>query len=260
MLVCTHPTMRHLFKHTVVRAALALAATTTLAPAQAGLVSGYWDPLFGSTLPGLSWALRADFFVPNSCIARGDGVHAITDTGCGTASVNNAYLRMFNATTDGPTDIDNIGASLGGQVRDFAGPGSALTVTAIKVGNGQVVGVSTTTPDDARKFTGVPETQGKFFTLGFSLTAPDLRCINCGPSDVPAELGSLEQILVTYSSADQSLPQLLDIDGNPVGVKLNGSGDFLGYTTTPVPEPATAAMALAGLGLLAALARRRRRA
>ena len=68
--------------------------------ARAGLISGSWDPSFGPALPGLNWAVRAQFFVPDACTAQGDGVYFTNAGLCAGSSTLSFYLRLYNSSAN----------------------------------------------------------------------------------------------------------------------------------------------------------------
>ena len=218
--------------------------------AQAGLVSGSWDPAFGSFLSHLSWSGLAEFWVPDTCSAQADGIYSASGL-CGGTTVNSA-----NVTFTGDLSLP------GSQTIDFAPLG--LTPTAVKVAGNQVVAVATTGAGLGVP-SGAPAAQGNAFVLQFTATSPILLCIACsqnGPDyinnapNVAASVNGMEQTFYTYT--DGGAPKLVDAYGYPVGVKLGSDGDFIGYTSQPVPEPGTWALMLGGLMAVALRMRRRR--
>jgi hypothetical protein len=233
------------------RAAVALGlGLGALGSAQAGLVSGAWDPLFGPFLANLSWSGQAQFYVPDTCSTQADGVHPASGL-CGGVTVNFANVKFFDAATT-PT---------GDQIVDFATLG--FTVTGVKLWSNQVVAVVTNPAAGVANPTGAPAAQGNLFGLEFTPTSPMLWCIACGQAgpdfnnpNLSATVNGMEQTFVTY--LDNGDPKLVDAFGNPVGVKLDGQGTVIGYTSPPVPEPATWALMLGGLVAVSALRRRRR--
>ena len=218
--------------------------------AQAGLVSGSWDPAFGSFLSHLSWSGQAEFWVPDTCSAQGDGVYSATGL-CGGTTVNFA-----NVTFTGDAALP------GSQTIDFKPLG--ITPTSVKVMNNQVLTVATTGAGLGVP-SGAPAAQGNAFVLQFTTTSPILLCIACSPTgpdyinnapNVSASVNGMEQTFYTYT--DGGAPTLVDAYGYPVGVKLGSDGDFIGYTSQPVPEPGTWALMLGGLMAVAMRMRRRR--
>lgn len=219
--------------------------------AQAGLVSGSWDPAFGSFLSHLSWSGQAEFWVPDTCSAQADGIYSASGL-CGGTTVNSA-----NVTFTGDLSLP------GWQTIDFAPLG--LTPTAVKVAGNQVVAVATTGAGLGVP-SGAPAAQGNVFVLQFTTTSPILLCIACSPTgpdyinnapNVAASVNGMEQTFYSYYDDNQT-PKLVDEFGKPVGVKLDSGGSFVGYTSPPVPEPGTWALMLGGLMAVAMRMRRRR--
>ena len=67
-------------------------------PAQAGLITGSWDPEFGSALPGLSWSAYAELTASDACTAAVGNQTVGTGTGgpCADAKVNAVFLQLYN--------------------------------------------------------------------------------------------------------------------------------------------------------------------
>jgi hypothetical protein len=90
-----------------------------------------------------------------------------------------------------------------------------------------------------------------------------------GRPNVAAATTDLEQFLVTYTSNTTSNPKFVDSSGNAVGTRLDGNGDFKGYSTSvagaivttaiQVPEPGMLLLAGAALAALALSRRAARR-
>lgn len=264
--------IRHLLATSIMAA-----GSLAMAPhaAHAGIITGSWDPEFGPYLPGLSWAARAEFYVPDTCSAQADGDYANAGA-CAGSVVNNAFLRLYDTAVADPnnffevslnssnTDFENNGASPGYQIFD------------IRVRSGQVVGVNASRADIAFfnsfltpifSFYTAQSSVNNIFGMTFSLAGPDIWCLGCdnvngyptgfnnGNPAVYASKAELEQFLVTYTDAGP--PKLSDGLGNPIGARLDGEGNFLGLgtasSTSTVPEPGSLALALAALGALVGL-------
>lgn len=236
------------FKHLLLAGCLGLGG---LGDAQAGLVSGSWDPAFGPFLPNLSWSGQAEFWVPDTCAALGDGIHLVSDVACLSTTVNFA-----NVTFTGDVSLP------GAQTIDFKPLG--ITPTSVKVMNNQVFAVATTGGGLGQPSL-APAALGNAFVLQFTSDSPILLCIACSPNgpdyinnaqNVSAGVNGMEQTFFSYT--DSGAPTLVDALGNPVGVKLGSDGNFIGYTSAPVPEPGTWALMLGGLMAVAMRMRRRR--
>lgn len=259
------------------RSALVAALASPFA-AQAGLVTGNWDPLFGSSLPGLSYQVKAEFFVPDACSAQGPGIFSVSSVACAGATVVSARLRLFDPGSD-PNDFFQTDSD--SYWFDLAAPNN-YGVAEIRVQNQVVVGVSAglaanlaanppaLTPPSAAIFTGVVATAlGNSFGLHFTVNGPVVTCFQCVlPGGVPntdnpnvlAGTTGLTQFLVTFD--DNQRPKAgTDARGNPIGAVLDSNGNFLRLGTDPnlVPEPGSLGMALAALLALGTVGQRRRR-
>ena len=243
------------------RAALVLALSSPLA-AQAGLVTGAWDPQFGPPLPNMSWAIRAEFSVPETCIALGNGDHLVSHLACAASTVNFARLRLFDTVADAGTDFYD--ATPTSAIENFNNVGTFLAVTAVRVLNGLVIGVATTANTNSGTGIGYPYVAaalGNTFGLGFALDGPNVICVACsatgftfGNPDIVAPRDALEQVVTTFN--DNGTAKLVDARGNAIGVRLNGRGDVIGLTGTPVPEPGSLPLVVGALASAAWLRRR----
>ena len=269
----------------------ALAATALLhTPAQAGLISGNYDPDFGSALPGLRWAARVELNVPNACIDLG-GTQSTAGVDCAGAQVLAVFLRLFN-TSYTPVDWSAPGAYFSASPdllayglcsnavssdpaytsRCFGNVGNYFSLSALRMEGGNVVGldmgVSTIFPTNVNLGSGqelVPTSaQGNTFTLSFGLTGPNLVCTTCPGGPVASQTDGLRQFLITYTSNNTSQPKYTDAAGNPLGALLDERGRVLGLATSidsqPVPEPGSLALVATALAAAALLRRRRPRA
>lgn len=258
-------------------------------PAQAGLVSGNWDPEFGSALPGLSWAVHAEVLVPDNTCADLAGTQSTATGACAGATVQGVFLRLFDSNYTPPdwsapdayqsvlpsmltygycdTSVSSNPAYTG-RCDSF---GSFFNLSALRIEDGSVAGLQTSVGAVFGSLVtvgGVPQAwpasaQGYDFSLGFTVNGPQLACINCPGGPIDSQLDGLRQFLITYTSNDTSTPKFTDAAGNALGVRLDARGQVLGRSTSinaalPVPEPGSLALAAAALAA-AALVRRRRR-
>jgi hypothetical protein len=227
------------------RAALLVALASPLG-AQAGLVTGNWDPEFNAgPFTDLSWSVNAEFFVPDACIALGNGDHSIAGACTGT-TVNQAFLTLFRTSNTLESGTEN-----------FAG---SLLATGVRVLDGQVIGVATTLGATVL-YPYVFAALDNNFALGFTLTGPSVVCVGCSidgydevASNVTAPLEDLEQVLTTFN--DNGTAKLVDANGRAIGVRLDGRGQVIGLTGTPVPEPGSLPLVLGALASAAWLRRR----
>lgn len=266
----------------VVLAALLLGT----APARAGLVTGNWDPSFGSFLPGLGWQVRAEFLVPNGCSSQGDGnflTSANPADPCfrGDISVLHVWLRLYDIGLADANDFFGVNAH-STYVDMQLPPSVGYGISEIRVNSGQVSGIvagradllygaglvltpvllstalCTDPPDCNTVISAIPTAQGNLFGLTFGLDGPVLKCHSCvsstesgGPVDVISEASDLRQFLVSYDSNDTGTPRATDAEGHPLGAVLDAQGQFLGLGTGigafAVPEPPALLLGLTAL-------------
>lgn len=260
-------TMHNALTTIATRAALVLALVSPLS-ANAGLVTGSWDPVFGSPFSDLSWALKARFNVADACIGLGDGDHQFSSPPtCGVNEVVEASLWLFPTSSTAPTDFNNFGIGKG-HVEDFIYyEGIFPRVTGIRVLNGQVVGVQADVLSDNGAgvlYTSVSEALGNRFALGFDLDGPNVICMACSSTgytpdndDIISQRTNLEQVLTSFN--DNGSAKLKDANGRAIGVRLDQRGAFVGLTGTPVPEPGSLPLVLGALASAAWLRRRQAR-
>ncbi len=87
------------------------AALAPVAPAQAAVVVGAFDPAFGPSLPNLGYRGTATFFVPDACFATVGFVNNSAACSSGAMAVQAVNLQFYNVSTPGqPTLLTNITA------------------------------------------------------------------------------------------------------------------------------------------------------
>jgi hypothetical protein len=256
------------------------------APAHAGLISGSWDPLFGSALPGLNWSAYAELSVPDAC-TNTSGPQTVASGVCAGSKVLAVFLQLYD-TGFGALDWSNpasyassppgsatfaiCDSSVSGNSaytsRCNSNFGNYFGLSALRIDGGSVVGLQASV---GATFAAVNPGGGpdswpstalrNNFTLDFGLDGPSLFCVTCPDGPVKSSSDGLRQFFVTYTSNDTSTPKFTDSTGKALGVVLDDKGQVLGRATSInaqfVPEPGGLALVLAALGA-AALARRRR--
>lgn len=258
----------------IARRAALVAALASPFTAHAGLVTGNWDPLFGPFLPGLSYQVRAQFFVPDACSTQGDGTFSAVGL-CAGATVMSANLRLFDGLAD-PNNFLQISANSFNfnMVPGIAPPADgAFGVSQVRVLGGQVVGVAagqmisgsvTAVSPVGAIFVGiVPSALNNTFGLHFTAFGPVVTCFDCSNTgsgaipanpDVVAGTAGLTQVLTTFN--DNGAARLADASGRAIGVRLDDTGRVVGLTGTPVPEPGSLPLVLGALASAVWLRRR----
>ena len=243
--------------------------------AQAGLVSGTWDPAFGPYLPGLSWSASFKMQIPNTCSNQADGDYAtIGDCALTTGYVEQLRLYLFN-TGDTPLGYFELGSY-------------GWNVGSVRVKNGQIVGVNTgASPvfeltysfDGTDYFSNPSSAKGNTFDLSFNLNGAKLTCLHCvntfsnqPPPGTNYDLPNIDsspvdvkQFLITYTDNVGFVPKFTDSSGQALGARLDGNGGYLGQSTSisaplvgTVPEPGGLPLVLTAVLTGAAALRRRR--
>jgi hypothetical protein len=274
-----------LFHHLRIAATGLTLAVGVHGGAQAGLITGDWDPQFGSTLPGLNWTVHAELLVPNACSTQGDGTFTTSSGNCAGTVVQGVFLRMYN---DGYTANDwgdlstyssdppyaatwaicdsSVSANPYYMARCNGNFSTPYSATDIRVASGNVVGLNsgaapTTFITSVVTMMGTeswPSTANfNQFQLYFTATGPVLTCLACNDGDdTVADTTDLTQFLITYNSNDTSEPKFTDEQGNALGAVLDGEGTYL-RQATGVPEPGALALVLAALTAVGWSRRRR---
>lgn len=192
--------------------------------AQAALYTGKWDPAYGSIFPVLGWSATAVIYVPDPCLASGDGNHLPTGV-CAGFDVQSAQVEFYNianpssilATFNLNTDVD---------------------VNGISTAGGTLSGIDTSY---------------------FSYFTPALDIAGSGVYSFSLVLygGDLAQLIYSNSTANSPFCGSFPTANTVCGVSANPARGV--FTLTPVPEPETYLLMLAGLGAVGYGARRRRR-
>lgn len=262
------------------------------APAQAGLVSGSWDPAFGAALPGMSWAVHAELLIPDNACTDLAGTQSTSSGACADAKLLGLFLRLYDTPAGAPDwsspaaytsslfdaaafSLCDSSVQLDPAFTSRCGSSfgsNFFSLQALRIEGGSVVGLDATVLPGFLtlvNFGGGPQSlptsaQGNTFALNFTLNGPRLTCTTCPGGPVQSDIDGLRQFLVTYTSDDTSAPKFTDSSGNALGVQLDQRGQVLGRSTSidgalqPVPEPGSLGLAAAALAAAALLRRRRR--
>jgi len=272
--------MHNALTATATRAALVVALASPLG-AHAGLVTGVWDPLFGSFLPGLSYQVQAVFSVPGACSTQVDDtyiVNGVVPGACDGSTVVSARLRLFDGAADPNNFLQFSANSYSFNMVPVATPPAdgAFGVSHVRVQGGQVLGVAagqmisgavTPVSPVSANFTGqVASALNNSFGLHFTAFGPVVTCFDCigvggsaNPAnpDVVAGTAGLTQVITTFK--DNGTGKLVDASGNAIGVRLDGRGEVIGLTSTPVPEPGSLPLVMGALASAAWMRRRKAR-
>ena len=215
-----------------VGAAIGLVGAIAAGPAQATLYSGNWDPTYGGPFPDLGWKASADFNVPTSCLAQGNGSYAPTGN-CAGFSVTSAELDFYNASVDPNPDTSPI-------VQSFA-LNLDVPVSGIDITNNQFTGIDTAFFNSV-----IPTTNAALAIAGNGLYAFSLVLFN----------GDLAQLI--FATPPTTSPTCANpftpVEGATCGVSATAATG----TFTALPEPATLALALGGFAAMGFVARRRK--
>lgn len=200
---------------------IALAAgLAAIAPAQAALIVGVWDPVYGPPFPNLGWSGNITLFAPNSCVSLAAGTYNNDGLSCALITVVSAQVDFWNTANPAVTlETLNFGSDV--SIGSFAVDGAG-TVTAF---GSDIIGT---------ELSGLALAGNDYFGLGFDIVA------------------NKTQANLYYTSAaglPVGPPPLYGFDG------VSGTPGAVGLTQ--IPEPGS--IALVGAALLAAAVARRRR-
>jgi hypothetical protein len=194
-----------------------------LSSAQAATYAGSWDPAYGAPFPDLYWAANATIFIPDACLAQGDGVYA--SGGCAGLDITSATLSFYK----------NVSGTQGAFLQGFT-LNDNVAINSYVISNHQFAGINTNFFDPVTA-TAVEAGGGAY---GFSLVL----------------LNNTQAQLEYFTPPTVSVACLPGSSASLCGFSQNyANGTF----TSTVPEPGTYALLAAGLGLMGVWSQRRKR-
>ena len=238
-------------------AAVAMAgALGAMAPAQAIIVSGQWDPMYGSpfladnttTTADMWWSGSALFTIPDTvaCEANAGNLYLVT---CSGMNVSSAQVLL----TEGQ----------GGSVVDTLNFQGSAALTKVKFANDgtTVLWVESNWWDPLEQGTASEyDLSNYLFSVGFSQAGANLFHTELDAYlDRHGGHGPDERSFFWYGYGVGHIGDLCGPTTAP------GDGDICGFSNTmgtmvfaPIPEPSTYALMFAGLAAIGFMARRRR--
>ncbi|MCB2022157.1 MAG: hypothetical protein M9915_17145 [Rhizobacter sp.] len=202
----------------------AAAALAVMAPAQAVVYRGTWDPAYGPALPNLGWRGEAFFEVADACLGQGDGLYFNNVPGaCSSQSILSGKVEFYNLATPATT------------LETLTFDASDIDITiAMRVTNHQLTGV----------IGGFLLPEESFISLTDTLPGVSHSIFWLGFQDDKARLANCQYSYVNFGCS---------VD------KPRSSSDTPFLNLTPVPEAEGYTLALAGLVVVGfAMSRRRR--
>lgn len=206
-----------------IAASVCVAATlASVAPAQAAIYTGHWDPAYGAPFPSLGWEGDAQFFIPDACLAGSGWISNVDSCSGGAMTILSADIKFYDLSA--PSTI----------VETLTFDPSA-TVYKMYVSGNQLTAVSSDFLGPVQASSSIAGGGAYYFDLKF--------------------LESTSNNVALYHTLGYADP-ICAYTGVPAGCGVSSSMPTI--TITPVPEPGTFALALLGLAGLLGVRRRSR--
>ena len=235
----------------VAAAVLGIALLAGMGSAQAAVVVGRWDPLFGSAFPGMGWEGEAKWFVPNACLPQPGSVTLLNSAACsgGGMYMIGATVNFYDYGAD-PTGLTSFKAGLAFGTQSIV---NSVDVSGFSVANvvTNLSGAGTLSGNAAYDNVGA-------YNWAIRFTRGEARLYYAKIGDGVDDEWEYEQEEREYEHYDAC--KLGDISAPNCGV--NNFSQFpamVSFTTLLVPEPQTYALMLAGLAAVGFASLRRRR-
>jgi PEP-CTERM motif len=223
-------------KNSLASGAVAVAALFgAVAPAQAVVYVGNWDPTFGPIFTNLGFRGTASVFLPNACIGLVGSFFNNSGLACGSGAmqIQSASVELYNITNPTVT-LETL---------NFTSPGAVVSIKLVPVAG--IGGPSGSTLS--------------FLTSNFSTgVLSSIPLTQIGGNSYKFYLGFTDNT----TTLAYTLDNFSALDCSPTKPN-DGSCGFSTVSpevkfTPAIPEPETYALMLAGLGALAFAARRQR--